>query len=406
MPNPASGIFKSVAVKAESAYGTAPGASGAQALRRTGSTVDLSKETYQSNEIRTDLQVADFRHGVRRVGGTISGELSPATYAMFFAHAAKRDFAAVSALTGLSITIASAGSGTYTLTRSAGDFLAGGVKVGDVVRLTAGSFAAGNLNKNLFVMNVTALVVTVIVMNGSSLTAEGPIASATLSWPGKKTYVPQSGHTDNSFSLEHWYSDVGLSEVFTGCKVTKINLGLSATGMIGIGIDVVGQNITTAASQYFTSPSALTTTGVLAAVNGVVGIGGSKVATITGASVDLMAAYSGDPVVGSNAIGFLAAGSFTASGQMTIMFDSATYRDAFINETELDVALAFTADNTAGASFVSLALPRCKFGGAQKDDGAKTLIQTIPFVALLQTAGGSGIKYEKTTFSIQDSDAP
>ena len=77
----ASGIFKQVAIKRELVYGTAPAASGAQLLRRAQSTIDLTKETYQSGEIRPDMQVADFRHGVRNVAGSIAGELSPGTFA-------------------------------------------------------------------------------------------------------------------------------------------------------------------------------------------------------------------------------------------------------------------------------------------------------------------------------------
>ena len=73
----ASGVAKSVRYKVEATYGTAPGASGGQLLRRVTSDLGLTKETYQSNEIRADYQVADFRHGIRRVGGTLKGELSP-----------------------------------------------------------------------------------------------------------------------------------------------------------------------------------------------------------------------------------------------------------------------------------------------------------------------------------------
>ena len=173
----ASGVFKQLTYKTELTYGTAPAASGAQSLRRVTSDLNVTKDTYQSNEIRTDQQMQDMRHGVRRVAGTINGELSPGTYADFMAAALRRDFAAMAALTGLSITIA--GSGPYTLTRSAGDFLASGIKKGDIVRLTAGSFNAANLNKNLLVTAMTSTVLTVRVLNGSALVTEGPIASAT-----------------------------------------------------------------------------------------------------------------------------------------------------------------------------------------------------------------------------------
>lgn len=399
----ASGVFKQLAYKAESTYGTAPAASGAQSLRRVTSDISLTKDTYQSNEIRTDQQMQDMRHGVRRVQGTINGELSPGTYADFIAAALRRDFAAVSALTGLSITVA--GSGPYTLTRSAGDFLASGVKKGDIVRLTAGAFNVANLNKNLLVTAMTSTVLTVRVLNGSALVTEGPIASATVTLPGKKTFAPTSGHTNKSFSIEHWYGDLGQSEVYTGCQPSTLDFQLPASGLATLGIGIMGQGINTAASQYFTSPNAATTTGLLAAVNGILLVGGVPVASLTGLTLNVQSNRSGDPVVGSNVIPTLFPGRILASGQAAAYFDSVTLRDAFLNESEFELIMALSADNTAAAAFLSLALPRCKANGHTLNDGEGGLVATIPFQALLPTTGGSGIANELTTISVHDSAA-
>lgn len=400
----ASGVFKQLAYKVESTWGTAPSSSGAQALRRTSSTLDLAKETYQSAEIRPDLQLSDFRHGVRTVQGRISGDLSPGTHDDFIAAILKRDFAAVSAITGASITIAGTGP-SYTVTRAAGSFLTDGVKVGDVIRLTAGSFNAANLNKNLFVVSLTATVATVIVLNGSSLTAEGPVASATVSVVGKKTYVPTSGHTDKSFSIEHWFSDIAQSELFTGCKATACAINLPPSGIATVDWDFMGKDVTTATSQYFSSPTAATSTGSLAAVNGVVRIGNTTVATLTGLTLNIAAGFTGEAVVGANTRPVMAPGRVLVTGQATCYFEDATYRDAFLNETEISLMAAFTSDNTAAADFVSFVLPRVKFGGSSKDDGEKGIVQTIPFQALLNNAGGSGTATEKTTLVVQDSQA-
>lgn len=400
----ASGVFKQLAYKAETTWGTVPSSSGAQALRRTTSSLDLTKETYQSNEIRPDLQLSDFRHGVRSVTGRISGDLSSGTHSDFIAAILKRDFASVSAITGASITVAGAGP-TYTVTRAAGSFLTDGVKIGDVIRLTAGSFAAGNLNKNLFVVALTATVATVIVLNGSALVAEGPIASATVSVVGKKTYVPTSGHTDKSFSIEHWFSDIAQSEVFSGCKPSACAIALPPTGIATVDWDFMGKDVTTATSQYFTSPTAATSTGSLAAVNGVVRVGSTTVATITGLTLNIAANFTGEAVVGSNTKPLMSPGRVLVTGQATCYFEDATFRDAFLNETETSILAAFTSDNTAAADFVSFAIPRVKFGGSAKDDGEKGIVQTIPFQALLNTAGGAGTSTERTTLSVQDSAA-
>jgi hypothetical protein len=67
----------------------------------------------------------------------------------------RRAFTSVTAITGISITIAGAGP-TYTVTRSAGSWLTDGIKFGQCGRLTAGAFNAANLNKNLAVISLTA----------------------------------------------------------------------------------------------------------------------------------------------------------------------------------------------------------------------------------------------------------
>jgi hypothetical protein len=332
----ASGIFKKLAYKVESTYGTVPSASSAQALRRVQATLGLSKDTYTSAEIRTDMQVSDFRHGVRKVSGNINGELSPATYKDFIAAALKRDFAAVSAISSVALTIAGSGP-TYTVTHRSGSYLTNGMKIGDIIRLSVGSLNASNISKNLMVTALTATVATVIVPNASSMVAEGPISGCTVTVIGKKTYVPATGHTDKSWAIEAWYSDISQSEVFSGCKVSKVNINLPPSGMATIGLDFMGKDITTAASQYFTSPTAATTTGVLAAVNGVIRLNSVTVAIITGLSVEINSEFTSAPVVGSNTISNAFPGTVQVSGQVVAQFQDETLRDVFINETEVDL---------------------------------------------------------------------
>lgn len=401
----ASGVFKQVSIKEETTYGVIPVvATGAQLLRRTDAAFNLSKDTYESNEIRTDLQTADMRHGVRRVAGTLNGELSPGSYAAYLAALVKREFAAVTALTALSITVAGSGP-TYTVTRATGSFLTSGLKIGQVVRLTAGTFNAANLNKNLFIVGLTALEATVIVLNGSALVAEGPIATATITIPGKTTYIPTTGHTDKSFSIEEWYSDIARSEVFSGCKFTKASVQLPPSGMATLGLDVAGKDHgqVPGSTRYFTSPTALSSSGVVAAVNGVLRVGGVTMASVTGLNFDIDASFTGDPVVGANVVPTQFAGRVKVSGQFTAYFEDGVIPSAFFDETELGIQVALTTSNDAAAEFVSFSLSRVKLGGADKADSDGGVVRTYPFTALLNSAGGSGTAHEQSTIAIQDS---
>lgn len=404
MPNPAAGVFKQVAYKKEVTYGLIPAASSAQALRRVSSVVDLEKDTYLSNEIKPSFQKSDYRHGVRRGKGKLQGDLQCKTYADFFAWTLKRDFAAIAAITGVGITIAGTGP-TWTVTRDSGSWLTNGVKIGHVGRLSVGSFNALNLAKNLLVVGMTASDLTVIVLNGSQLFPQGPISGSTFTVVGKTTFTPQTGHTDASFAYEHWFPDLGQSEVYSGGKIAQIDLNLPPTGLAQISVDMVFQDVTPAASQYFTSPTAITTTGALAAVNGVLRAGGVTYAIVTGLTMTIKPGLSGDPVVGSNLVPFQFPGAVMVSGQFTAYFADVTLRDAFLNETEIDLIAAFTADNTAAADFLSFALPRIKVGSAGKTDGEGGIVQTFSFQALEALTGGSGVSTERTTLQIQDAQA-
>lgn len=413
MPN-AAGVFKQLAYKAEAQYGVAPGQASGQSLRRITSDLSLTKDSYQSQELVTHQQLQDMRHGVRRVAGSINGELSPGTYKDFFAAILRRDFTAVTASTGMSITITGSGP-TYTITRASGSFLSDGYKNGMVGRLSAGSFNAANLLKNLYITAVTALALTVIPLNGVAMVAEGPIATSTFTAIGKNTFIPGTGHTDKSFAIEHWFSDIAQSELFLGCKPTQCQIGLPPTGIATCNWTIAGQDFadTTAkrvsgvalTSQYFTSPTVATTTSPLAAVNGLVRVGGSTLAIVTNADMTIAATFTGDPVVGSNVIPTQFPGRVLVNGNLSMYFPDATARDAFVNESELQIDLAFTSDNTGVADFITFSLPRCKYSGASKDDGEKGLVQTLPFSALYNFNGGTGVQTQQTTLQICDSQA-
>jgi hypothetical protein len=397
----AQGVSKQVRFKVQSALGVAAGTSLGEILRRVTSDINLTKETYQSQEIRADAQVADFRHGVRDVSGSVKGETSPGSYDELIAASLRKDFAAVTAISSLSVTIA--GVGPYTITRAAGSWIADGVKGGHVVRLTAGALNAANLNKNLLVLGVTsATVLSVTPLNGVALFAEGPIASSTLSFPGKVTYAPTTALTTKYFTFEHWFADIAQSEQFTDCKIGGFEIGLPATGISTISLDVKGLNMATATSAYFTSPSAASTTGVVAAVNGVLAVNGTALAVVTGLTIKVNNNLSNDPVVGSNVKPDVFNGRTMVDGQFTAYFENATLRDLFINETESTLMVALTTSNAAAADFIAFTLPRIKVGSATKDDGEKGLVQTFSFTALLNVNSATN-NFENTTMQVQDS---
>jgi hypothetical protein len=60
----------------ESAFGTTPATPAFKAIRHTGTTLGLSKDAIESEELREDRQIAHYRHGNKAVSGDINFELS------------------------------------------------------------------------------------------------------------------------------------------------------------------------------------------------------------------------------------------------------------------------------------------------------------------------------------------
>ncbi len=405
----ATGVFKRVTIKRQAGQGIiAPaGAAGtAQYMRRTSSTLNLTKANYGSAEILPSQQRRDVRHGIRAVSGSISGELSSGGYQLPIEGVLRR-IATAGPTTGVvaNLTFASSGAGSRagTITRAAGSWLTDGFKVGMVV---AGSGAGVGVNtQNLLIVAATALVLTVRTLNGSDIVAQGAAAGQTIAMRGKHTFIPQLGHTRDYFTIEHWFGDIAVSERFLDTVFTGFTATLPATGMATIEFPAIGLDMQTGVAEYFTTPAAPPAGAITAAVNGAIMVNGVVLATLTGLTVTVAgnnAAPGG--VIGSNTDPDIFPGVVDVTGQVTALFTDATLRDLFINETEFTIVGVFTGDNTPLADVISFILPRVKFTGADKDDVQTGITQTLPFTALEDyIAGGAGTDSEATSIQIQDS---
>lgn len=398
------GVSKRVAYKKEAGgWGVLAGNTGSKYLRRVTADFTLTKDAYESNEIRTDYQVADFRHGVRSVDGSLNGEFSPGSYSDFIASVVAKDFASVTPVSSLSLTIAASGQ-LYTVTRAAGSWLTDGFEVGNIVRLSGGTLDSNTVGNNLLVVSLTALALTVRVLNGSTLVAQSAITGCTATIQGKKTFAPLTGHTDDSYTIEEWYSDILQSEVYTGNKVGSVAFQLPSTGLSTIDITFQGKDLTQkGTTQYFTSPTAAGTTGIFAAVNGAVIVNGVPAALITSADLTIERGLEAATVVGSNTAADIFTGRIRVSGNISVYFQDATYRDYFVNESEVAIVFALSSDNSNASNAVSFVLPRVKLGSSGKSDTELGLITQHSFTALLNSVTAAGLP--ATTIQIQDTAA-
>lgn len=399
----AQGIFKKTVIGRQSAKGTLALVGVGSVIRRESSTFELAKETYTTEaEITSTQQVTSSRHGVRIVNGKLTGILSPGTYADPLSAVLRKDFTAVPSLTSLAIAVA--GSGPYTLTSTG--LLAGGLKVGMVIRISAGTgLNADVLNKNLLIMSCTATVATVKVLNGSTMTA-GSGTACTILIPGKVSYTPITGQTSIYHTVEEWYPDATFSERNLDVKFTQANLSLPGTGNAKIDFTAIGLNQTNDTSAYFTAPTAETTTDALVAASGLLLINGTAQAVVTDLSVSIDGkGAAADGVVGTDIRPDVFTGKVTVSGSFTAYFESNVIPNLFVGETATSIVSALTAGTAANADFMTLTMSNVRLNSSTPTDTETGQKRSYNYVAVLNAAGGSGVSSEKTTIFVQDSAA-
>jgi hypothetical protein len=383
---------------------SAPGASGGQILRFVDHNLSLTKDTYASTEKRTDRQISDFRHGTRRAAGAINGLLSPATYEELF-EAAFRGTWSAAVVTGQQsdFTSVSADNSTSKFTFAAGDPHTKGFRVGDVVRFSSLSDADNN-SKNF----------VILAMGGSSnrewtvypapdtMSADTSFSVTTV---GRSLIVPASSHVSRLFALESYQSDLDIAELFTECRIGGFTLSLPATGNSQVSFNVLGRNrvvYTAGDAPFFSSPTAQTSTGLLAAVNGLLRVNGTNIGVVTAMNLSFDLSPQAPPVVGTDLVPEIFLGPANVTGDFSAFFENASLIDAFDDETEVELISYLTTASSAAPDFITIHLPRIKLGGATKtDDASGGKVIAFPFTALRLATAANG--KEATTIRITDS---
>ena len=384
-----------------------PGASGGQILRRTTCTLDLAKDTYQSAEVRGDRQVGDFRHGIKRVQGSISGELSCGTYFDFIEAACRGTKASAIARSNTELTSVAADSSTSKFTFGGGNPVTEGYRVGDIIRPTNLSEVANN-SKNFLILGFGAANNREVTVYPAPTTMSADI-TFNVTTVGKTISVPSSSFVSRKFGIEVYQSDLDSHRFFTECRVGGMNLQLPPTGMATVEFPMMGRDMETASgasSPFFTSPAAATTTLLLAAVNGLIRVGGTTVGVVTGLNVNMTLSPEAPAVVGQNFVPEIFLGRAQVSGQITAFLEDFTLLNYFKNETEVEVLAYLTGSSADAAQAMSIHLPRVKFGdadiGLQGDAGVPI---TMPFQALKYETAVATAGIENTTIRICDTEA-
>ncbi len=383
----ANGSRHSMAYVAEATYGTTPATPTFKNLRHTSTSLALSKETLESEELRQDRQVADVRHGAYQVGGDLGFELSYGSYDDLL-QAALGGTWSTAHDTGVQSLSAAVGS----FTRASGSFVTDGFVIGDIV--TASGFASAGNNGRFLVTNVVALTLTVTPLQGQTMAVDSAAAGRQVI--GRANVA--TGQTRRSFTIERYFADIQSADKpyhrFTGVEVNSMELQIAANAMTKGTFGFVGQNMVTATTAIAGSTyPAASTTSPLDSFTGTLSEGGTAIAVITEMQLNLENGLEPRFVVGSKQSLQPSIGRSKVSGSITAYFENSTLLDKFINETES--SLEFTLPDAAGNMY-RIFLPRIKYTGGQPDvSGEGPITLSMPFQALRHAASGITMMIER-----------
>lgn len=399
----ASGV---IAANTQATSSSALGASSAQILRRVASTLNLTKDTYQSEEIRSDRQISDFRHGIKRVTGNVSGEFSPDTYEELFEAAFRGTWAAAVTASQSDFTSVSADNTTSKFTFSAGNPVTKGFRVGDIIQFADLSDADNN-TKNFVITAFGGSNNREVTVHPApdTMTAD---SAFTVAAQGQSLIVPSSSHVSRKFGFEIYNEDLDIARLFTECRVGGCNVALPATGLATVEFPIMGRDMevyTAGDAPFFTSPTAATSTGIFAAVNGLLQVQGTTIGVVTGLNFGLDLSGSSEAVVGQNFVPEIFLGRANVTGQVTALFEDSTLINYFRNETEVSILAYLTTTSSSDTPAVSIHLPRVKFGGADvQTSGESSQPITMPFQALLYNGVEASTGIAATTIRMCDTE--
>lgn len=398
-------INKVVAAYKQTGLGVPRSGSGGQAMRHETASGKLSVASYENNEITTHQQSTGNTHGGRAASFSLNGLLSGNTYSTFFASLMRAAFAATSAITGRSITIAAPGGGLYTLTDGTATWLTSGLKIGDVIRITGGTYAnAVNRDNNIIITALSETVITVTTLNGTVMIAEGPIATSTIAVTGKKCKAPLTSHTSEYWTIEEYQSDITKSELFTDAVIQSIDIGIPSTGNTSFAANFIALDRTSSGAQVLTTPTAETTTSVVQGIKGVLLANSTVIANVTGLTLKIDGkAQPMANVLGSNTAPDVARGIITVTGQVTAFYQDAILSGYFDAATPISIAVVDAVDDTNASEFVSFVMSKVILDGDDKDTGETGVVRTYPFTAQINGSGGTALANDKTILTIQDS---
>lgn len=397
-------ISKQTVMRRQTGLGVVGAATG-QIMRRTNSVFKAVRDMYKSNEVVSHHQSTGASYGLRKTEGSLAGELSAGTYQMPIEGMLEAVYG-TAATSGSQTTIAAVSGTPDTFTDSGSGFLTAGFKIGMVVRASgfSGAGVTANNARNFWITAVTAGVMSGLFLDGTAMISDAAGEAVTILEVGKHVKTPLTGHVKQYLQVEEWFGDLTDSDLFNDVVVASLDFDLPASGNAGFSSSYVGLARTLSGAQVMGSPTAETSTGIMAAINGRVYVNGTST-PITGLKLSVKnGATPTGAEVGSNSSSDVSKSMIEVEGSFTSMLRDQVLSALYEAETAVSIAAVLTADETATSHFMSFILGKVKITSDPPDD-ATAIMRTYSFTAEINRAGGAALAWDDTILTIQDSAA-
>jgi hypothetical protein len=300
------------------------------------------------------------------------------------------------------LTSISASATASTFTFGGGDPVAGGLKVGQLIRFTGTTV---NDAKNFSIIGFSGASNRTVLVDPKPVDIATPDTTFTIVSPGKMTSVPSTNFVKRKFGFEVFHDDLNIARLYQECRIGSYRLALPATGMGTCEFTVMGRNqFDPVSGPYFTAPAGETGTAVLAAVNGSLFFGTEKIGVATSADLTMNLTPTAAEVIGQNFSAEIFLGRANLTGTVTAFLDSQDLINDFVNETEVSMLFTLNANSDPNSPAMTVYLPRLKFGTAGINltgEGGQSVSLTVQ--ALKYVGPAAGVPH--TTVLIHDTEA-
>ena len=375
----------------ETNYGELPATPAFSTLLINGCSLALTKSSSVSGRIRSDRQIADFRHGTKQVGGDIDFELSYTDFDAMLEAVMCGTWAPRALLTDDTVSAANADS---SYNDSANGFVVAGFKVGDIITV-AGFTTAGN-NGRRKIATLAAGKITVTQANGTAVVLTDEAAGDAVEITSEAE-VLKAGVERRSFSALRHFADMADGSVnkpwhlYRGVMLNTLSLNLSpdekVTGKFGaIGQDLDLLTEMPAGSTFI----AASENRVFDAFTGSLSEGGVELGDVTEMSLTLENGIAPKFVLFSDVTREPQMGTSNFTGSIGLYFQSAAMYEKFINEELSDIQ--FTLVDLHGNSYI-FDIPSLSYTGGQPDVSGSggSVMLTMPFQAIYDAAADTNV---------------